>query len=235
MNCRLALTIAAICLTSGELIAEMVYDNQGSVTAGDVYFPHQSDMSNNIIAADDVTFNIATLVNQIQWTGSYLDPTNVTNVLDAENGSDLLPTDDFNISIYEHSQATTGPGSLMQTLALSNLSRTYLADEPTGTGIEIYQYSADIEDFQMNADTTYWISISSNTTGAHKFHWGAIFSPLASGANLHFGAGFPGAKYQFGSQGLVADFQLFGVTGVPEPMSAILFATAMTLCCRRRR
>ena len=233
------LIVMTICsMVPSCLLAEIVFDNGANPVDGAFYFPFVSDSTTNPlpqVAADDVEFDMNTQLNQIQWTGSYIDP-----------GSPMTlqtpGTDNFTIRIYSDDGNTPGMEVARFNVG-NNVNRQVSSATVPGNPGEvpvIYEFAATI-DFVMLANNRYWMTVVNDTgTADGKFNWGATFSSLTNGGNLQEGLEVGGnvvwTPYVQGSFGAAADIRLDGmVTAIPEPVSIATFAIGICLLHHRRR
>lgn len=209
---------------SGDVV---IYDNGAGGAAGiDNAFLSDIDGTSSgivedLVLADDVTLAATRVVTGIEWTGFY-------------SFDDSPPAlDGFFIEIYSDA-VSGGPGSLLHVEAVFNdVNRVdSTTDIPDFPNSDIYNYSADIN-FTMTAGTTYWVSISNDTTldTDDDWFWGALQSQGNNYASTDFGLTWQ--ENFLDGTGNRLDFRL---TGVPEPGATTIGCLAvMALALRRRR
>ena len=142
-----------------------VYDTGGPGTSG-VY----SDLDHGTQVIDDFVLSEGdTTVTGLTFYGTYSRGTHESSGKKKGNGpgnvSEPPPADDFTIFIYAENTAMP-----VATLDASSVTRTN-----TGTylneSLDIYEYSLEIDSLELQANTTYYISIVNNTEADHQKDW----------------------------------------------------------------
>ena len=130
--------------------AEIILQNPDF--SGDAAFSDQDGGSNlpQLILED---FNISsgeTIIEKISWWGVYA------------NSNTPQPVDDFSIQIFN----TVNPTPIHSAKILSN-ERLLTGDQyqlvAGGPVLDVYQFSADIDPFDVNSEGTYFLSIFNDT------------------------------------------------------------------------
>lgn len=161
----MALALASATASHATIIYESGAPNGGSGVA--------SDVGGNILVADDFSLSSgATTFNQVTWWGIY-SPTG------SSGGTNIV--DNFTIAIYESANGVpfTNP---LETYSLGAVSRVEVG--PFRDNF-YYEYFANISSTSLQANTTYYLSIWNNTSGAVEdwFWMGAVG---ATGANATY-------------------------------------------------
>ncbi|MEM6689606.1 MAG: hypothetical protein AAF664_09280 [Planctomycetota bacterium] len=193
--------------------AIIVFDN-GIGGASGIVEAGVSDVSANPIniQADDVILQVDTNVTGIQWTGLF---------------NDLTSDDDFTIDIYEDN-AGVPLGLPLASFDIDNNANPM--DSGVNLGLSstpVLNYSADI-DFNMTANTRYWIAIYNDTPQTNvNFGWGRELPGGFFETAVFFNNSWRRSTGNF-------DFRL--TSSVPEP--SVTLISSFTLACfvnRRRR
>ena len=216
--------IAALTYPSSFLNADtLVYDNNAGGASG-IQNAFLSDSTFPYILADDVVLSSTTNVTSVEWSGIYNNQTQFSDDLPG-------PTDNFTIAVFETNAGSPLGGSPVASFNVgNNVNRANSGQEIFG--IDVFSFSANIN-FTMNANTTYWVSIENDTTGDIDFFSWGIEGTSAQPRNAYYSQD-GGATWS--SQGVRADFRLFGTVAIPEPSSflALTVVAALSIAKRRR-
>jgi hypothetical protein len=116
-------------------------------------------------AFDNFSLTTTGTVNEVSWTG-FLSP-------------GFTSIHDFTISFYEDDFNNVGTGAIGTPIIGASTTITGTANQSPDTiqpdpsnGFELFDFSAAIDPFVANANTTYWISIVANPDlGSGDFYW----------------------------------------------------------------
>ena len=198
---------------SGAAHAGIIYDNGApdllSGNFSDTGFP-------NLVVDDFVLDPGSNVITDIHWFGGY------------GNGN-LLPDDDFTISIFE--QLAGEPNAV----ALHELNVGSVGRTNTGNaifGFDIYEYWVDISPIVLTANTTYYLGIGNNTPLSSD-NWFWATSAHATGSAFETSPGSPWNT-------LPNDYAFYltddANAPVPEPATMSLLAMGLAgLAMRARR
>ena len=188
----LFLVLAAFAANAG-----VVYDN-GVAAVNDAFY---SDRGIPLVSADDFALAAgANTINGIRWSGIYA----FANTPPA--------TDAFRIEIFADNGGTPADGPPLIAIDVGGGNR---ADSGVDlVGYDVYSYHAAIAPLTLAANTTFWLSISNDTSadGDDDWFWGAGATPGNSFAG-------PDEETTWIPIGFNHDFLL---TGVPEPATVVL-------------
>ena len=216
--------MGAIGTLSADVLVQQpsVWNGNGSnVSVG--YTDEESAAGNGFQAFDNFSIAAGGAINQVSWVGLY---TNQTLFLNEPPN-----TTNWDIDFYANNSGV--PGTL---LSDTNLAAAGVSSQILGTGsfggstFTMYEFTANIPEFDAAAGTTYWFSpFSDNPDESAKFIWVQ-------------GTGGDGSAYDHGmSSGSVSgNFVLpvdlaFSMSNVPEPSTLLLVGAGIGLAALLRK
>ena len=179
-----------------------------------------SDPDFPLFAADDFTLaSGASTITDIQWTGLYF------------SSNTPQAVDDFTIQIYADIAGAPDAGAPLHSLLIGNPGRTDTGVDATGS--DIYFYSVSVAPIVLVPGTTYWLSISNDTTGDADDNWFWGMDDAVGNSFIR-----PTAADPWSPINNRHDFTLIGpLADVPEPptLALLLAATIAVVGFRRNR
>ena len=184
----------------------------------------QTGNGSGFVTFDNFSYGSNTLVNQATWYGIFLN-------LDLTNGA--LNTSRWDVMLFD----STGPGGTPSNMIGGQLNAN-VQHTTLGTGffganqVTVYQFVADIPDFNAVGGHTYWFApVSVGVAGN--------FAPFFSWIQ---GTGGDGLSFQAQLTNFVTTNtfvrdgdRAFALQAVPEPSTLALLATGVGALVRRRR
>jgi hypothetical protein len=148
------LVVGVVALTQAAQ-AGVIYDNGAPPDTGITSYLAESgaDGFTDEAADDFVLVDGASTIRDIHWWGTELNPSPGT-------------PDDFTITIYNEAAVAPVPGSVAAVATILNITR----EIQTFGSIDVYFYSAQVQDIALAPDTNYWLGI---TNGAGT-GWGWV-------------------------------------------------------------
>jgi len=197
--------LAALLLLSGiaTVDARVIFDN-GVV-------PNSSAVSDpdlpNFLADDFMLDPGSNIITDIHWTGMYL------------QGMTPPSTDNFTIAIYADDEGA--PESTDSPMPVAFVGGPVRVDTGMDLGADVYGYGVIVVPIALAPNTTYWLSISNDTTTDLDDNWFWMVNNM--GGN---GYRTPRAKSGWVSTSWSMDFQLTSAA-IPEPMSILLLGLGL--------
>ena len=218
------LIMGAFSTLSADVLVQQpsVWNGNGSnVSVG--YTDEESAAGNGFQAFDNFSIAAGGTINQVSWVGLYINQTVFLN--------EPPNTTNWDIDFYGDNAGV--PGAL---LSDTNLASSGVSSQILGTGsfggstFKMYEFTANIPEFDAAAGTTYWFSpFSHNPDESAKFIWVQ-------------GTGGDGSAYDHGmSSGSVSgNFVLpvdlaFSMSNVPEPSTFVLAGVGIGLAALLRK
>lgn len=215
----LGLTLAAVIALAGATQADVIFDNGTPDFTTGLF----SDPGYPQFLVDNFTLDAGSnTITDIHWWGGYA-------------FDNLLPVDDFTISIYE--QVGTNPAdTALLDIAVGAATRV---DSGSDLGsFDIYEYSVDVSPITLAANTTYYLSIVNNTAlSTDNWFWST--SGTGSGEDLFFRTS-PSDSWLVDGSGIGYELA-FNLTNdnqqhpVPEPATLSLLGMGIAGLVFRRR
>lgn len=214
---RVLITILLL-LPCNALTADSFFFDNGVGGASNVENGIGADDTIGNKQADNITPVSDVFINEIQWTGTY---------------STFAPVlDDFSIEFYLDDGTNLPLGPPVAIFDIGNTATK--TDSGFNVIRDIYDYSVEIAPLLLDANTTYWLSITNNTTDnpGERWFWGTQnFATNDRAFSFDLGETWTAST----SNTSLVDFRLIGET-VPEPQSVLVLTfLASSLLVRRKR
>jgi len=213
-------------------LASVIYDNSGPDLISGLF----SDVSDdNKRVADDFSFaTVPHEVSDIHWFGGYcaLLPNG-----DCELPDTTANPDDFTIRLHSNDAGLPDTADFIEVFTGAAMRTDTGLDD--SFGLDIYEYSVDIDPVTLQGDTTYWLSIFNDAVpnGGDPWFWATSDATSGTG-NSAFAVG-EGSPWIAEMNNFELAFNLTGASApIPEPGAAFVFSVGCLFvsgASRRRR
>lgn len=179
LNTRLRLMVSAVALVLVCLIgasADVIYNN-GAPNYGDAFSIMIADRDFYHEVADDFVLQpSASVISDVHWWGVY----------SSDNAGGALGADSFLIRIFADAAGTPATSPLYE-IAVSDAHRadTGINLPSPFADVDVYSFWAEISPIALTAGTTYWISITNDTTSDPSHEWWWMAHSTTGGNTLH--------------------------------------------------